>query len=1247
MDLTALHEQLLPCDMERPFAFISYSSKDKETVWSDVIELQRRGYNIWIDEANLDKSKDSWKDDALKAIEDYDCALLIFYVSEHSLTSVACLNELNKTIDVVTQEIHFSKVDFVAIEVESINKIGAFMKGISEKIRCSGLNREEKTQKTRTLYKFQSNWFHENNEKVRIHSKNEPGRIGDYYTDIEKELARRNIETSVLSSQRLSSTSVDEDEISQLIETLLKKSAYVYDTVTASTGRFSFFECNDRLFPAARPIQSKYSKNDEKEIADISKFYLEKGNLLLVGEGGIGKTTSLLKAWKDILESPQTYSLIPFYIPLNEANSFANYSDNSDSSFIIDYLCSHYDIHFTNIDSQLIEKITKLQYNIILLLDGFNEISDRNIQIAISKEVKKLSRNLKIRVIMTSRFDFIHTYGLENFQRYNILPLEDHIIIEYLASENIHSVNISYSLIANPMMLMLFTNMCNIKEHISELLVLPFADNNTKGELIYNFIYCQIGKDFRIDRTNETYLLYVALFLVCPYIANDIEKKGEFSFDYSLISGYVKSALEYYEKDFSWLIERNLFSLSGYETFKFTIYKKPVQTIIKILLEDIVILQNDGRNLLFRHQYFRDFFSAWYIINDIEIALRNKKCPQSLVDRIIPEFIACFIGDCTHDYKCVSKPSKLNLFSKLIAELDGNTSNEAYMVLNNVISIHKLSRNNNLSSVYFRGLDLSQLSLNGVVLTTQTRCADFDNCKISSRTFLSQGHTGHVRSAIYNRSGTIILSAGDTTIKEWNCLTGQCKKTYIGHTNLVNTACFHPHERKILSAANDNTVCEWDRDTGECLYTFKDHTGYVTRAIYDSTGNKILSCSWDGTVLYYERTDTGWSQPRLVAKHEMNIKSICFKHDDNTFITASGDGTVREWGLDGVQKTIYQGHTDMVNSAIYAMDDLYVISGGYDNTVRIFFSGISPTGISEAEFVIDNINSWVRNVIYDDVYRSLVVAVHDGNIYEYSLSRENGYQLISKYVGHKKAVINVSLSSDGTKVISTSEDGTIREWDRKSNQCIHIYNGIDLSMTDTVYSSDGHFVLTIKDCEFTISKRTDGIPIFLSEKHSCAITSAVFGKDNNTIIYTTEEGLFLRNIADDCSQCLIDAKQEQVLMKNAQYDFHNHGLIAIGTNSENKSVVFVLSDLAEDSKKFTIPFNADFVKFYSDTEFITFSAGGIIRIWNLTVGKEVGILGVNIQNCIFKNCKFEDDIIKEIIKEAGGIINEKHLVYSF
>lgn len=63
-------EQLHSCDTNAPFVFISYSAKDGERVSADALELQRRGYNVWLDSRNLDRTKASWKMDALDRRKD-------------------------------------------------------------------------------------------------------------------------------------------------------------------------------------------------------------------------------------------------------------------------------------------------------------------------------------------------------------------------------------------------------------------------------------------------------------------------------------------------------------------------------------------------------------------------------------------------------------------------------------------------------------------------------------------------------------------------------------------------------------------------------------------------------------------------------------------------------------------------------------------------------------------------------------------------------------------------------------------------------------------------------------------------------------------------------------------------------------------------------------------------------------------------------------------------------------------------
>lgn len=180
--------EIRKCDTDKPYVFVSYSSEDKELVHEDVKKLQQMGYNVWLDDANLDKTNPSWKLDALGAIEDMDCQLLMLYVSRHSLTSEPCLNELRKTKDKETMVYHDNaSVPFIAVEVERIEDITKFQAEISGAIKKEEkLEKETKKEKIKVLSEFIEEFFNNNNERVRIHAKTSQKSEQEYFNEIIK-----------------------------------------------------------------------------------------------------------------------------------------------------------------------------------------------------------------------------------------------------------------------------------------------------------------------------------------------------------------------------------------------------------------------------------------------------------------------------------------------------------------------------------------------------------------------------------------------------------------------------------------------------------------------------------------------------------------------------------------------------------------------------------------------------------------------------------------------------------------------------------------------------------------------------------------------------------------------------------------------------------------------------------------------------------------------------------------------------
>ena len=86
------------CDDSRPFAFISYShdSHDSQIVRNVFMNLNAKGYNLWIDTANMPHDENAWTVSALKALLSKNCKFAFFFRSESSMIKETIAKELEK-----------------------------------------------------------------------------------------------------------------------------------------------------------------------------------------------------------------------------------------------------------------------------------------------------------------------------------------------------------------------------------------------------------------------------------------------------------------------------------------------------------------------------------------------------------------------------------------------------------------------------------------------------------------------------------------------------------------------------------------------------------------------------------------------------------------------------------------------------------------------------------------------------------------------------------------------------------------------------------------------------------------------------------------------------------------------------------------------------------------------------------------------------------------------------------------------
>lgn len=78
---------------DKPYVFVSYASNDKEQVFEMVLELRKRGINVYIDVELQENLSQNWLTNIRTRLFDYDCKGMISFISMDFMRSYACLIE--------------------------------------------------------------------------------------------------------------------------------------------------------------------------------------------------------------------------------------------------------------------------------------------------------------------------------------------------------------------------------------------------------------------------------------------------------------------------------------------------------------------------------------------------------------------------------------------------------------------------------------------------------------------------------------------------------------------------------------------------------------------------------------------------------------------------------------------------------------------------------------------------------------------------------------------------------------------------------------------------------------------------------------------------------------------------------------------------------------------------------------------------------------------------------------------------
>ena len=210
-----------------------------------------------------------------------------------------------------------------------------------------------------------------------------------------------------------------------------------------------------------------------------------------------------------------------------------------------------------------------------------------------------------------------------------------------------------------------------------------------------------------------------------------------------------------------------------------------------------------------------------------------------------------------------------------------------------------------------------------------------------------EGHTNKIESLQISQDGTRLVSAShDQTVRVWNLrerpdTRGNQSFILRGHTDSVRTCAISPDDRWVASGSTDRTVRLWDFQRSQAplpetvCHVLEGHTNGVRGVAFSPDGQTLVSVSYDQTLRIWDVQREG--QARDVWLFKAIVLSVAYHPNGHILATGTGDFLVSL--LDartGQLLRALRGHTHRIESLCFSPDGRWLISGSYDETVRIW-----------------------------------------------------------------------------------------------------------------------------------------------------------------------------------------------------------------------------------------------------------------------------------------------------------------------
>ena len=277
------------------------------------------------------------------------------------------------------------------------------------------------------------------------------------------------------------------------------------------------------------------------------------------------------------------------------------------------------------------------------------------------------------------------------------------------------------------------------------------------------------------------------------------------------------------------------------------------------------------------------------------------------------------------------------------------------------------------------------------------------------------------------------------------------------------------------------------------------HTDAVQSVALSPDGKIIASASDDGTVKLWELEGDNTNPIKEIKDQGGWVRAVVFS-SDRQIITAGQDKNIKiiDIATGKIVKTL-SGHTNLINNLAIAPASDLLVSGSYDNTVNLWQISTGKLLRSQTGHT-DKI--WGLAISPDG--KQVVSASRDKTVKIWDV--KTGENL--KTLQHPSGVTCVLVTPDGKRVISGSSDNLIRVWDLASGKKLFELSEHKDMIGAIAITSDGKYLFSGgKDSQNSIhlwNLQTKS-SIWNLIGHTDLVTSLVITPDNLKLISSSQD----------------------------------------------------------------------------------------------------------------------------------------------